>query len=299
MSHPPALLLDTFSLFFRAFFALPPMSTERGEATGALYGFSALLLKLLREHPGAELCFALDSGRTFRHREFEPYKSQRAPAPTPLVEQLRRLGSLLEACGAPALSSPGFEADDVLATVAASLRRESRPALVVSGDRDLLQLAHGSVQVHFVGRRGKDAVTYDEAAVAQRFGLPPQRLPSLTALLGDVSDNLPGVPGIGPATAQKLLQGRADVEELLAAASTLRPERIGRLLLAHAEQIRRTEALARLRSDAPLPPPPHVAAPTQDQLQRLRAVFEALEFKSLLPRLDKLAAAAPAGIDVA
>lgn len=299
MSHPPALLLDTFSLFFRAFFALPPMSTERGEATGALYGFSALLLKLLREHPGAELCFALDSGRTFRHREFEPYKSQRAPAPTPLVEQLRRLGSLLEACGAPALSSPGFEADDVLATVAASLRRESRPALVVSGDRDLLQLAHGSVQVHFVGRRGKDAVTYDEAAVAQRFGLPPQRLPSLTALLGDVSDNLPGVPGIGPATAQKLLQGRADVEELLTAASTLRPERIGRLLLAHAEQIRRTEALARLRSDAPLPPPPHVATPTQDQLQRLRAVFEALEFKSLLPRLDKLAAAAPAGIDVA
>ena len=128
----PALLLDTFSLFFRAFFALPPMSTTRGQATGALYGFSALVLKLLRENPGAELCFALDTGRpTFRHQAFQPYKAQRAPAPTPLVEQLRSLDPLLEAFGGVVLGSPGFEADDVLATVAARLRKEGRPALVV------------------------------------------------------------------------------------------------------------------------------------------------------------------------
>src|ERR1041384_8332304 len=138
MNPAPALLLDTFSLFFRAFFALPPMSTSRGEATGALYGFSALLLKLLREHPGAELCFALDTGRpTFRHRDFQPYKAQRAPTPTPLVEQLKKLDRLFERFGVPVLASPGFEADDVLATVAAQLRREGRASLVVSGDRDL------------------------------------------------------------------------------------------------------------------------------------------------------------------
>ncbi|HYQ15471.1 MAG TPA: hypothetical protein VEQ58_06935, partial [Polyangiaceae bacterium] len=145
MSQAPALLLDTFSLFFRAFFALPPMNTASGEATNALYGFSALVLKLLREHPGAELCFALDTGPTFRHQQFEPYKAQRAPAPTPLVEQIRRLDQLLERFGGARFGSPGFEADDVLATVAAELRAEGRPALVVSGDRDLLQLAHGSV----------------------------------------------------------------------------------------------------------------------------------------------------------
>jgi DNA polymerase-1 len=289
MSAPSALLLDTFSLFFRAFFALPPMNTQRGEPTNALYGFSVLLLKLLREQPGAEVCFALDTGRpTFRHQAFQPYKAQRERAPSPLVEQLRRLDQLLEAVGAPVLGSPGFEADDVVATVAAGLRSAGRPALVVSGDRDLLQLAHGSVRVQFVGARGKDAVTYDEAAVLERFGVPPGRLPSFVALVGDPSDNLPGVPGIGPGTARKLLRDREDVEQLLRDAGSLRPPRVGQLLLAHAEQVRRTEELARLRSDAPLPQPPHLAAPTRRQLGGLRDLFEALEFKSLLPRLDKL-----------
>jgi DNA polymerase I len=300
MAQAPALLLDTFSLFFRAFFALPPMSTSRGEATNALYGFSALLLKLLREHPGAALCFALDTGRpTFRHLEFQPYKAQRAPAPTPLVEQLRRLDGLLERFGAPVLGSPGFEADDVLAAVAAQLRSRDAPALVVSGDRDLLQLAHGSVRVHFVGRRGKDAVTYDAAAVLDRFGVSPLQLPSFSALVGEVSDNLPGVPGIGPGTAKKLLQQHANIDELLAHAPALRPARVGQLLLEHAEQIRRTETLARLRTDAPLPQPPHLAAPTFAHWQRVRELFEALEFKSLLPRLDKLAVSAASGTDVA
>jgi DNA polymerase-1 len=297
---PVALLLDTFSLFFRAFFALPPMSTVRGEPTSALYGFSVLLLKLLREHPGAELCFALDTGRpTFRHREFQPYKAQRERAPTPLVEQLRRLDGLLELVGAPVLGAPGFEADDVLATVAAGLRGEGRPTLVVSGDRDLLQTAHGSVRVHFVGRRGKDAVTYDEAAVRERFGVPPWRLPALMALVGDASDNLPGVPGIGLGTARKLLAERESAEQLLAEAADVKPPRVAALLREHAEQIRRIEQLARLRCDAPLPQPPHLAAPNPAQLAGLRELFEALEFKSLLPRLDKLLEGARAGIGVA
>lgn len=291
MSFAPALLLDTFSLFFRAFFALPPMSTSRGEPTSALYGLSTLVLKLLREHPGAELCFALDTGRpTFRHREFLPYKAARAPAPTPLVEQLRRLDELLERTGGVVLGSPGFEADDVLATVAADLRAQGRPTRVVSGDRDLLQLAFGSVVVEFVGRRGKDAVTYDEAAVRERFGVPPWRLPSFVALVGDPSDNLPSVPGIGPVTAKKLLKDREDAAELLAAGAEL-PARVAQLLGAHAEQITRTEQLARLRVDAPLPRPPHLATPRVEHLLALRHWFDSLEFKSLLPRVDKLIAA--------
>jgi DNA polymerase I len=299
MRHAPALLLDTFSLFFRAFFALPPMSTQRGEPTNALYGFSALLLKLLREHRGAELCFALDTGRpTFRHREFLPYKAQRAPTPTPLVEQLRGLDTLLECVGAPVLGAPGFEADDVLATVASSLRAQERPALVVSGDRDLLQTAHGSVRVHFVGRRGKDAFTYDEAAVSERFGVPPWRLPSYVALVGDASDNLPGVPGIGPGTAKKLLEQRESIAELLEQIAQL-PKKVSGLLQEHAAQALRTEALARLRTDAPLPQPPHLAAPSSANWQRLRERFEAWEFKSLLPRLDKLALGAESGTGIA
>jgi DNA polymerase I len=300
MSPPPALLLDTFSLFFRAFFALPPMSTSRGQPTNALYGFSVLLLKLLREHPGAELCFALDTGRpTFRHRDFQPYKAQRAPAPTPLVEQLKELDQLFERLAVPVLGAPGFEADDVLATVAARLRGEQRPALVVSGDRDLLQLAHGSVQVHFVGQRGKEARTFDEAAVRQRFGVPPWRLPALVALVGDASDNLPGVPGIGATIAGRLLENRENIAELLRDAAELRPPRVRQLLLAHADQISHTERLARLRSDAPLPQPPHLASASSDALLAVRAWFQAMEFKSLLPRLDKLLATARLGTTIA
>jgi DNA polymerase I len=291
MSQAPALLLDTFSLFFRAFYALPPMTTVAGEPTNALYGFSVLILKLLREHPGAELCFALDTGRpTFRHREFQPYKAQRPATPSPLVAQLRRLDELLERVGGAVLGSPGFEADDVLATVAARLRGEGRAALVVSGDRDLLQVAYGSVRVQFVGQRGKPPVVYDEAAVRARFGVPPWRLPSFVALVGDSADNLPGVPGIGLATAKKLLQARESVAELLADAPQLAP-RTAQLLLAHAGQLHETESLARLRTDAPLPPPPHLAAPSSAQLRGLRDWFEALGFKSLLPRVDALAAA--------
>jgi DNA polymerase I len=290
MSQPPALLLDTFSLFFRAFFALPPMSTTRGEPTGALYGFSALLLKLLREQPGAELCFALDTGRqTFRHRELDSYKAQRAPAPTPLVEQLRRLDELFARLRVPVLRAPGFEADDVLATVASDLRARGRAALVVSGDRDLLQTAHGSVRVHFVGRRGQDAITYDEHAVRERFGVPPWRLPSYVALVGDASDNLPGVPGIGPGTAKKLLQNRENVAELLREVAMLKQPRVAAALLEHAEQMAQTEALSRLREDAPLPQPPHLATVGREQLALLREWFESLEFKSLLGRVDKLA----------
>jgi DNA polymerase-1 len=210
-----------------------------------------------------------------------------------LVEQLKRLDELFERLGVPVLGSPGFEADDVLATVAATLRTEQRPAIVVSGDRDLLQLAHGSVRVHFVGRRGKDAQTYDEAAVRERFGVPPWRLPSFVALLGDSSDNLPGVSGIGAVTAKKLLANRDSIADLLRDAPGLAPARVGQLLLQHSDQALRTELLARLRPDAPLPAPPHLAPVTRDALLAVRAWFAELEFGSLLPRLDKLLPSQP------
>jgi DNA polymerase-1 len=286
---PPLLLLDTFSLFFRAFYALPPMNTRAGEPTSALYGFSTLLLKLLREQPGAELAFALDApAATFRHQTYDGYKAGRAPAPDALLKQLRRLDSLLAAVGAPTFRVPGFEADDVLATLAREFRELELPTFVVSGDRDLLQLAHGSVRVYFVGRRAKDAVIYDEQAVVERFGVPPARLPSYVALVGDSSDNLPGVPGIGPSTAAKLLTHHEDCEDLLGHADEVAPARVREALLSHRDQILSTEDLARLRDDVPLPEGPRKGAPTRENVDELRGLFEELEFKSLKARLDAL-----------
>jgi len=283
------LLLDTFSLFFRAFYALPAMSTRSGEPTSALYGLSVLLLKLLRERRGAELVFALDAPvATFRHEAYDGYKAGRSSPPAPLLAQLDRLPELLEVLGAPAYRVPGFEADDVLATLARELRDAGRPALVVSGDRDLLQVARGSIGVYFVGARAKDAVVYDEAAVQARFGVAPALLPSYVALVGDPSDNLPRVAGIGPKTAQQLLTGMRDCTELLANLDRVGSERLRQVLAHHREQILRTETLAHLREDVELPGGARHAAPNHEDLHRTRKLFKEIEFQSLLPSLDAL-----------
>jgi DNA polymerase-1 len=286
-----ALLVDTFSAFFRAHYALPAMSTRAGEPTSALYGFSVLMLKLLREHPGAALAFAVDTPTpSFRKKAYRDYKANRTAAPRPLAEQLRRLPPLLEAFGVPVLGAPGFEADDVLATLAERARSDGgTPALVVSGDRDLLQLARGSVRVHFIGRRGMAAVTYDEALVEERFGIPPQRLPTYVALTGDPSDNLPSVPGVGAATARRLCAAFQDARVLFSRLSEVAPERLRNVLSQHQEQILLCEELARLRSDVPLEGnEPRWRVPSPESLEHLRGMFEMLEFKSLVPRLEAL-----------
>lgn len=266
------------------------MSTRAGEPTSALYGFSSLLLKLLREHRSAALCFALDAPQaTFRHEAFDDYKAGRPATPSALSQQFPRLQQLLEALGVPTFRCPGFEADDVLATLARRARDDGAPALVVSGDRDLLQLARGSVRVYFVGRRSKEALIYDEAAVLARFGVAAEFLPSYVALLGDPSDNLPGVPGIGAATAQKLLTGKRSCRELLDQLEQVSSARLREILLAHRAQILNTESLARLRDDAPIDAATsHWSIPSRAAFESLARLFEQLEFKSLLARLAAL-----------
>ncbi|HVR18941.1 MAG TPA: 5'-3' exonuclease H3TH domain-containing protein [Polyangiaceae bacterium] len=289
------LLVDTYSAVFRAHYALPEMSTLSGEPTSALYGFCSLLLKLLRENPNAALALAIDTpGQTFRQATYREYKAGRPATPSSLGAQLRRLPRLLEALGAPVLGAPGFEADDVLATLAERVRARPGGAIIVSGDRDLLQLAHGSVRVHFIGARGMAAVTYDEKLVTERFGLHPTRLPSYVALVGDKSDNLPGVHGIGAATARRLFASFENATELFSRLDSVNPERLRAVLKTHESAIFKNEALARLRLDVPLPENSDPKVPTSDDWGRMRREFEALEFKSLLPRLDALAGRPPA-----
>jgi DNA polymerase-1 len=285
------LLVDTFSAFFRAHYALPSMTTRAGDPTSALYGFSVLMLKLLRENRGAALAFAVDTPEpSFRKAAYREYKSNRTAAPTPLAIQLRRLPRLLASFGVPVWAVPGFEADDVLATLAEGAYSAGAQALVVSGDRDLLQLARGPVRVHFIGRRGMAAVTYDEALVAERFGIPSKRLPSYVALVGDPSDNLPSVPGVGAATARKLCARFDDARDILRHLSEVTPERLRNVLGEYEAQILLTEELARLRVDVPLGgSEPRWRVPARESFEKLRSEFEALEFRSLVPRLLALA----------
>lgn len=283
------LLLDTFSLFFRAFYGLPlDLSMADGTPTNALYGFSQLALKLLREQRPLGLCWALDTGKqTHRKAQYPEYKAHRDRAPSPLVQQLKRLDELLDAFGGVALGSPGFEGDDVLATVATELEAEGTPSLVVSGDRDTLQLASELVSVLFVGVRGKDHVLYDVAAVEKRFSVTPGQLPSYVALVGDSSDNLPGVPGVGPKTASKLIAAHGDIDGLYTNIDAVKPAKARAAIAEREDQVRLNEQLARLQRDVPLPAGPHHRAPGTIERDKLTKLFEALEFQTLIPRIDK------------
>ncbi|HKQ68629.1 MAG TPA: 5'-3' exonuclease H3TH domain-containing protein [Polyangiaceae bacterium] len=286
---PRVALFDTHAVFFRAFHALPPMNSADGAPTSALYGFSVMLLKVLREHGPDEIAFAVDLPRkTFRHERFAAYKAHRARPPTPLVQQLERLPDLLSVLGVPVLSAPGFEADDVLATVAEHAAADGRDALVVTGDRDLLQLARDSVRVLFIGVRGQEPVVYDGEAVRERFGFPAANLPTLIALAGDKSDNIPGVPGIGDRTAKRLVREFGTVDGLLENLDSVRPEKLRALLDANREQLAMNETLSRLRTDVDVGGPPYSRAISREGFARLREEFERFEFKSLLPRLDAL-----------
>jgi DNA polymerase I len=283
------LLIDTFSVFFRAFHALPPMNTASGEPTSALYGLSSLLFKLLREERPEGCAFALDRPEpTFRHEAFAEYKGTRDAAPSDLVRQFQRLDELIAALGFPRFSVRGFEADDVLATLAEELSNEGTHVLVASGDRDMLQLVAPAVNVLFLGQRGKPATRYDGDAVRARFGIDPSRLPLYVALIGDTSDNIPKVKGIGPAAAQKIASRFEGADALLAGVDELDSARTAELVRTHADQIRQSEQLVRLRRDVPLPPGPRHAALCDAAITRTRALFDELEFKSLLPRLEAL-----------
>jgi DNA polymerase-1 len=288
----PALLVDTYSLFFRAHHALPPMNTQSGRPTSALYGFCTALLKELRERRPGALAFAIDAPvLTFRHQAYADYKAQRERAPDALRQQFAPLRELLSAFAVPMFEVPGFEADDVLATIAAELRAASLPALVLSGDRDLLQVAHGSVQVLFLGARGQPGRVYVEAAVLERYCVTAQQLPAWAALVGDTSDNLPGTPGVGARTAAKWVQQYGSIASLLAHLAELSPARLRPVVEAHGEQLLQNQRLATLRIDVPLGPTPHVGSLRPAALEDLRRLFRELEFKSLEARLDNLAEA--------
>ena len=304
MTPGPVLLIDSHSVLFRAHWALPAMNTAAGEPTAALYGTCVLLLKLLREQAPADIAFAVDTPRpSFRRERYPAYKGTRGAVPSDLTGQLLRFGDIPAALGAPVHAAPGYEADDVLATLAARAAAAGRRARIVTGDRDLLQLAAesdeavsgrgpgqpapGSIDILFIGRRGQDHVLYAAADVEARFGVPPAMLPALIGLCGDSSDNLPGTPGVGTKTAARWLREHGSAGGVVAAAAALEPARLRRVVAERGEQIVANEALATLVRDLPIADPAWspLAAPG---LVALRSVFERFEFKSLLPRLDAL-----------
>ncbi len=291
----PIFLLDGSNIAYRAFFALPQdIATSGGFPTNALYGFCLMMIKILGDyHPDAVIVAWDSREKTFRAEEFVEYKAHRKPMPDLLAEQWPYFSELCAAFGFVNLVVPGFEADDILATLARQAEAESRTAVIVTGDRDALQLAGPHVSIMANTRGVTEVKVYDPEAVEERFGVPPRLIPDLIGLKGDSSDNIPGVPGIGEKTAAQLLAQFGSLEEVLARTDEVAGAKRKELLREHRETALLSKRLALLDRDAPIDIHAAEVQPHQIQREMLDELLTRFEFTSLLERLEPLLAASP------
>lgn len=291
-------LIDGNSLAYRAFYALPEtISTSGGLPTNALYGFAAMLVKILTDYHPAGVAVAWDAGgKVFRHADFEEYKAHRKPMPDNLSRQFGHFNELVSAFGFESLKKEGYEADDILATLARDARRKGQRTVVVTADRDALQLVQDGVYVMTNTKGISEVKIYDESAVKERYGVSPARIPDLIGLKGDASDNIPGIPGVGGKTAAALLAQYGTLRNLFDHISEIKGKR--RLLLEqHREQAFLSRELAVLNDEVPLPAAAGRIGPGGSDRSRLRRVLSRLEFNTLLRRLEEIGMlAAPADV---
>lgn len=296
----PLVLLDGHSIAFRAFFALPAdLQTTTGQVTNAVYGFTLMLVKLFDDVATDRIAVCFDLGRpAFRTDLYQDYKANRQETPDDFRSQMPLIRDVLEVLRIPVVEVEGYEADDVIATLAEQATAQGLPVLVVTGDRDMLQLVDDQrhIRVMMTSRGITDTRVYDEAAVQDRYGVPPARYVDVAALRGDPSDNLPGVPGVGDKTATRLVATYGSVEEVIAHLD----EQKGRLrdnLRAHAEQVLRNKQLATLQRDVPLPVSVNDLRMGPWDRSEIHRLFDTLEFHPLRERLFA-ARAQPAPSDV-
>jgi len=281
------LLIDGNSIAYRAFFALPPLSNAKGQQTNAVYGFTQMLLRLLQDEQPTHVAVAFDAGKqTFRHEWFSEYKGTRQKTPSELSEQFSLLRDLVRAFRIPVLELATYEADDIIGTLSRYAEAASIPTLVVSGDKDLLQLVSKQVQA-ILARRGITEVDrYDTDAVHARYGLTPAQIVDLKGLMGDTSDNIPGVPGVGEKTAIKLLQTYPTVEEVLENIAAISGAKLQERLSNHREDALLSKKLATIFRDVPLDTTVDDLEYTGYDAVQLRKLFMELEFKSLLDKIS-------------
>ncbi|MEW6572692.1 MAG: DNA polymerase I [Bacillota bacterium] len=279
------LLIDGNSLVHRAFHAIPSLSTREGLPTNAVYGFTSMLLRLLKDLRPDGVIAAFDKGKlTFRHDFAASYKAHRPATPEDLRPQFPLVKEVLTALRIPVLETEGYEADDIIGTLAARIEALGSSCMIVTGDLDTLQLVSPKTQVLLTRKGISEIVPYDEAAVRERFGVGPLQLADLKGLAGDASDNIPGVPGIGPKTAASLLSKYPSLEEVLRHAGEL-PTGLGRKLLSYGEQALVSKRLAAIERNVPLDIDLASLSWPGPDIDGVYRVFHGLEFRSLLKKL--------------
>jgi DNA polymerase-1 len=287
------LLIDGYSLAFRAFFALPEsISRADGMPTNALYGLAAMTIKVIEEEKPSRVIVAWDPpGPTFRDEVYPEYKAGRAETPEGFRLQSPHFRPLMAAFGAVNVEVPGYEADDVIGTLARRASEQGARVTILTGDRDALQLVDGNVSVLATGRGVTDTTRYDPAAVEERYGVPPGKMPDLRGMVGDSSDNLPGVPGIGEKTAAQLMSTYGSLEEILAHADEQTPKR-RQNLTEYADLALMCRDLSVIDVNVPLDLDPldvPLVTRDADRLAALRAAFQEFEFRTLARRVAEMA----------
>ena len=283
------LIIDGSSLIHRAFFALPPLTNRKGQHTGAVYGFLRMFHKLLQDVQPRWVAAAFDKSRkTFRSKLFADYKGQRKPTPPELKEQFPLCMEVLQTMGIPALELDDYEADDIIGTFA----KKADPAVevyIVTGDRDELQLIDGRTRVMYTKKGISDIKLYDEAAFAEDYeGLAPLQLIDLKGLMGDTSDNIPGVPGVGPKTALKLIAEYGSVENVLANVDGIKGKSLQEKLANNKEQALLSKELATIYTEVPgldLALEPYVLKPLE---KKARQILADLEFRGFFDQFGQI-----------
>ncbi len=281
-------LIDGNSLAYRAFFALPEsIATSSGEPTNAIFGFASMLVKILTEYGPKATVVVWDAGSSGRKEVYAEYKAQRSSRPDLLKEQWPHLEPLVDAFGYRNLRVEGYEADDVIASLAEQAKERGVPVMVVTGDRDAYQLVDGGVRIMTTSRGITDTRVYDREGVIERYGIPPELVPDFIGLKGDTSDNIPGVPGIGDKTAAQLLQRFGTLEEVLEHVEEISGAKRQENLRAHAENARISKRLATMVRD--LDADLDIAAFVAEDPDRskLREAFRRWELRDPLRRLEE------------
>ena len=282
----PFVLVDGSSYLYRAFHALPPLTNSRGEPTGAVYGVANMLRKLIDDYTPEQIAVVFDAkGKTFRDELFAEYKAHRPPMPEELSAQIAPLHALVRAMGLPLLQVPGVEADDVIGTLARQASGEGRHTLISTGDKDMAQLV--DEQVTLINTMSNTLL--DPAGVVEKFGVPPDRIIDYLALVGDTSDNIPGVPKVGPKTAAKWLNEYGSLDEIIAHADEIKGK-VGESLRASLDTLALSRQLATIRCDVELEDDPASLRRREPDRDALREWYKKLEFNTWLRQLNEGAA---------
>ncbi len=278
-SRPTLYLIDGSAYIYRAFFALPALNNSKGLQTNAVYGFTTTLLKIIRERHPDGIAVAFDEkGPTMRHEEFKDYKAQRPPMPDGMKSQIPYIHRIVDALAIPGLRQAGYEADDLIGTLARKAERAGYDVVIVTGDKDMFQLLTPHVRIY---DPVKDKWS-GETECRERFGVEPARVVEIMGLMGDASDNIPGVKGIGEKTAMKLIAQFGTIEELLNRVGEVTPARIQSLLVEQAENARMSRRLATIEMESPVDFDPAAFQIKPPQMELLSELLRELEFTSML-----------------